>query len=249
MTDTPNSGRIPLSAQPTSPRDLPVGPDAPQAAAARSGPSAAEDNAWVQARYRNPEHARRYIDRWDRFVAEGRDIDGEARLIDAMAPRGACILDAGCGEGRVGRYLAARGHDVVGVDLDETLIAAARERCPAARWEVQNLARLDVRDEAGERIGFDVIISPGNVMAFLAVSERLPALRAFAAHLADGGRLVVGFGSGRGWTVEDFAADAEWAGLRLVHRFSSWDLRPAAEDFLVGVLERAGTGEPGPTGD
>lgn len=204
------------------------------------GMESASENAWVRARYRDPGHAKRYAERWERFVAEGRDIDGEARLIDAMAPRGARILDAGCGEGRVGRYLHSRGHEVVGADLDETLIGVARERCPSARWEVQNLAELDLRDEAGERLRFDVIVSPGNVMAFLAGVERLPALRALAAHLADGGRLVVGFGSGRGWTFEDFAADAERAGLRLVHRFSSWDLRPVANDFLVAVLERSG---------
>ena len=199
---------------------------------------AAPDNVWVQALHRNPDHARGYIARWDRFVAEGRDIDGEARLIDAMAPRGARILDAGCGEGRVGRYLAARGHDVVGVDLDATLIAAARERCPQARWEVQNLADLDLRDATGERLRCDVIVSPGNVLAFLASSERGPALRRLAEYLADDGRLVVGFSAGRGWTFDNFVADAQQAGLRLVHRFSSWDLRPAADDFLVAVLER-----------
>lgn len=216
-------------------------PDQNSAAPAeeRTARSGGAENAWIRARYRDPEHARRYIQRWDRFVAEGRDIDGEARLIDAMAPRGARILDAGCGEGRVGRHLHARGHRVVGADLDETLIAAARERCPEARWEVQNLAALDLRDAAGERLAFDVIVSPGNVMAFLAEDERRPALRALAEHLAQAGRLVVGFGSGRGWRFEDFTTDAERSGLRMVHRFSSWDLRPADEDFLVAVLEHA----------
>lgn len=37
------------------------------------------------------------------------------------------VLDVGCGEGRVGRWLAARGHTVVGIDSSPTLTAAARE--------------------------------------------------------------------------------------------------------------------------
>jgi SAM-dependent methyltransferase len=37
------------------------------------------------------------------------------------------VLDVGCGEGRVGRWLAARGHTVVGIDSSPTLTVAARE--------------------------------------------------------------------------------------------------------------------------
>ena len=53
-------------------------------------------------------------------MAEGRDIYGEARLIDAMAERGSNILDAGCGPGRHSRYRHDAGHRVVGVDVDPT---------------------------------------------------------------------------------------------------------------------------------
>ena len=49
---------------------------------------------------------------------DGADLHGEARLIDAMLPRGARILDAGAGPGRVGGELSRRGHTVVGVDVD-----------------------------------------------------------------------------------------------------------------------------------
>ncbi|MCG7311436.1 SAM-dependent methyltransferase, partial [Brachybacterium sp. ACRRE] len=92
---------------------------------------------------------------------------------------------------------------------------------------------------AGERLVFDLEVSAGNVLAFLSAAERRPALQRLAAHLAPEGRLVVGFGAGRGYAFEDFAADAESAGLVLQHRFSSWDLRPAADDFLVAILARA----------
>lgn len=64
----------------------------------------------------NPDHSHRYAKRWDIFVAQGRDIDGEARLIDALAQRGSRMLDAGAGTGRVGAYLLKKGHSVTGVD-------------------------------------------------------------------------------------------------------------------------------------
>ena len=42
-------------------------------------------------------------------VTQGADLVGEARLIDAMVPRGAAILDAGCGPGRHAGHLHERG--------------------------------------------------------------------------------------------------------------------------------------------
>ena len=74
-----------------------------------------EQSLWMQKVAANPGHSQWYIDRFRSMAQAGKDLDGEARFIDAMAPRGARILDAGCGPGRVGGYLAAAGHDVVGV--------------------------------------------------------------------------------------------------------------------------------------
>src|SRR5699024_778523 len=188
-----------------------------------------DENLWSTALRRDPEHARRYAERWRRLEAAGQDIHGEARLLDAMAGRGSRILDAGCGSGRVGGYLARAGHTVTGVDLDPHLIEVARADHPEASWEGGNLAELELPEQ------FDLAVCDGNVLTCPA-AERRPALARLAAHLAAEGRLVVGFGLDRGYAVEDFAADAEQAGLRLSARFGSWDLRPASEDFLVGIL-------------
>lgn len=201
-----------------------------------SGP---QENLWSAAVRRNPDHARGYAERWRRIEASGKDIHGEARLLDAMAPRGARILDAGCGTGRLGGYLARAGHDVVGVDLDPELIEVAREDHPQVRWEVGNLAALDLRAAAGTRSLFDLQVCAGNVLTFLAGGERRPALARLAEHLAPDGRLVVGFGLDRGYDLEDFTADAAAGGLQLQQRFSSWELHPAGKGFLVGVLASA----------
>lgn len=196
------------------------------------------ENAWTIALRHIPDHARGYAERWRRIEASGKDIHGEARLIDAMAERGSRVLDAGCGTGRLGGYLARVGHHVTGVDLDATLIGVAREDHPDGRWEVGDLAQLDLRDSTGEQEQFDVVVCAGNVMAFLAGSERVPALTRIARHLAPAGRFVVGFGSGRGYPFGRFEADAATAGLEVQQRFSSWDLQPPSDDFLVAVLVR-----------
>jgi hypothetical protein len=60
------------------------------------------------------------------------------------------------------------------------------------------------------------------------------------AHLADGGRLVVGFGAERGYPFDEFRANAEAAGLVLDLEIGTWDLRPFTpeSDFLISVLSR-----------
>ncbi|MDP3892182.1 bifunctional 2-polyprenyl-6-hydroxyphenol methylase/3-demethylubiquinol 3-O-methyltransferase UbiG, partial [Nocardioides sp.] len=71
-----------------------------------------------------------YIDRFRSLAAEGADLEGEARFADAMLPRRARVLDAGCGLGRLGSALHRFGHTVVGVDVDPALVDAAREDHP-----------------------------------------------------------------------------------------------------------------------
>lgn len=192
-----------------------------------------------------PGHSQWYIDRFRRLAAEGADLAGEARLLDALVPPGARILDAGCGTGRVAGALAARGHTVVGVDADPALIEAARTDHPGPRWLVADLAELDLAAQ-GEPEPFDAAVVAGNVMAFVAPGTEAAVLRRIAAHVRPDGLVVVGFGTDRGYPLTDFDADAVAAGLRLEHRFATWDLRPWRDDadFAVSVLRRPPAQEP-----
>ncbi|MEV0133024.1 class I SAM-dependent methyltransferase [Dactylosporangium sp. NPDC050688] len=174
------------------------------------------------------------------MAASGADLGGEARMIDAMLPRGSRVLDAGCGTGRVGGLIAAAGHDVVGVDLDPLLVAEARQDHPGPRWLVGDLAELDLPAQ-GIAEGFDVVVCAGNVMTFLAEDTRREVLRRMRAHLRGAGRVVTGFGAGRGYDFDTFLADAETAGLVPDVLLSTWDLRPftPGADFLVAILRQA----------
>ena len=195
----------------------------------------ADENGWRKLLAERPGHSRWYIERFREMARNGEDLAGEARLVDAMVPRAARILDAGCGPGRVGGHLAAAGHRVVGVDLDPELIAAAEQDHPGPRWIVGDLAELDLPEE------FDLIVSAGNVMPFAAPDTRAEILRRMRGHLAAGGRVVIGYGAGRGYPYDEFLAHAATAGLTPDLLLSTWDLRPftAEADFLVAVLRPA----------
>ncbi len=201
------------------------------------GMSTPEENLWLATRRANPDHAKNYAQRWRNLVAEGKDIFGEARAVDALAQRGSRILDAGCGTGRIAGWLAEQGHNVVGVDLDPDLIEVARQDYPNAAWYLGNLASFSRQDITSGPVEFDVIVCAGNVLTFLSEAERLPALKRLGQFLAPDGRLIVGLGANRGYDFEQFEADAQRADLLIQQRYSTWNFHAPADDFLVAVLD------------
>lgn len=200
----------------------------------RYGASVTRPTRWETDTDEN--HSQWYVDRFRTMAAEGADLEGEARLIDAMAPRRARILDAGCGPGRTGGALHRMGHQVVGVDADDVLIRAAIDDHPGPRWLVADLSELDLAalDEAEP---FDAAVLAGNVLAFVAVGTEADVLERVGAHVRPEGFVVVGFHTAK---LDPAVYDAAVAssGLSEDQRFATWDLRRWHEgaDFLVSVL-------------
>jgi 2-polyprenyl-3-methyl-5-hydroxy-6-metoxy-1,4-benzoquinol methylase len=182
-------------------------------------------------------HSAWYVERFRAMAAEGVDLDGEARFVDTLLPRGARVLDAGCGTGRVGAALHARGHHVTGVDVDPALIEAARADHPGPRWEVADLATLRLDDDP-----FDAAVLAGNVLVFVAPGSERDVLARVAAHVRPDGVLVTGFATDREYTVDRLDADTAAVGLAVEHRFATWDLRPWRADatWAVTVLRKPG---------
>jgi SAM-dependent methyltransferase len=179
-----------------------------------------------------------YDTRWQKLAAAGQSIHGEADLIESLLREtgGRRVLDAGCGTGRVAIELAARGFSVVGIDLDEDMLATARAKAPELHWIHADLA------EATDHLSgdFDVVALPGNVMIFVAVGSEGRVLEQLSSLLVPEGLLVAGFSlQPAGLTLEQFARLAEAASLRMVHRWATWDREPYdGGDYAVSVHRR-----------
>ena len=173
-----------------------------------------------------------YQARFDALAAEGMDVHGEARLVRSLKPTS--VLDAGCGTGRVAIELARHGIEVVGVDLDASMIAEARRLAPELELVEADLAELDLR-----RV-FDLVLLAGNVPLFCPRPRRDDLVRRCAAHVAPDGVLIAGFQLGRSYLLADFDASAAAGGLLLEQRWSSWegaDFEPGST-YVVSLLRR-----------
>jgi 2-polyprenyl-3-methyl-5-hydroxy-6-metoxy-1,4-benzoquinol methylase len=114
----------------------------------------------------------------------------------ALAPHlrvapGTRVLDVGCGIGRWSRQLAARGAEVVGVDLSETMIDEARRRTahePFANrveYRTSDLRTLDLGRQ------FDAIFAVTVLQHILDDAGFARAAANLARHLAPSGRAVL----------------------------------------------------------
>jgi SAM-dependent methyltransferase len=142
------------------------------------------------------------------------------------------VLDAGCGTGRVAIELARHGIEVVGVDLDASMIAEARRLAPELEFLERDLAELDLAQS------FDVVVLAGNVPIFCPVPRRDDLVRCCAAQVRAGGVMIAGFQLGRSYDLGDFDASCAAAGMQLEHRWSTWDREAftASSDYAVSVL-------------
>lgn len=190
------------------------------------------ENRWLaQGLVRGPD----YDERWTRMAQEGHDVHGEAGFVSALGPMS--VLDAGCGTGRVALELARRGIEVVGVDIDPSMLAVARQKAPRLTWVPADLTTVDLGRS------FDVVVAAGNVMIFLAPGTEGRVVANLARHLRPGGALVAGFQLGSPAGTLDLATyddHCHRAGLDLDGRFATWQRAPfRGGDYAVSVHRRA----------
>lgn len=176
-----------------------------------------------------------YDRRFEELAASGVDVHGEATLVDSYGP--GAVLDAGCGTGRVAIELAQRGHRVVGLDVDASMLAAARAKAPELEWVQGDLT------DPGLDLGrpFAVVVMAGNVLLFVPSGTEGSVIANAAGWLAPGGRLVTGYSlRPDGFGPDEHDASADRAGLVLEDRWSTWDRRPFAQSdgYAVSVHRR-----------
>jgi len=141
--------------------------------------------------------------RWDSAYREGRapwDIGAPQSAFLRLADAGAFaspILDCGCGTGEQALMLAARGFEVMGVDVAPTAIRAARQKAVArglpVEFHVADALHLDALrrrfasvldsgvfhtfddDQRGEYVAsLAAVVPPGGVIHLLCFSELTP---------------------------------------------------------------------------
>ena len=125
------------------------------------------------------------------------------------------VLDLGCGLGQVTERIARRGAEVVGLDMDEELLSAARARHPGLRFE-----RADVRLLRPETFGPVDGIWASFVTAYL--GDLSPVLEHWSSCLVAGGWLALvemddllghaPLAAGYVQEIQAFYADARQAG-------------------------------------
>ncbi|PRY45780.1 class I SAM-dependent methyltransferase [Umezawaea tangerina] len=155
----------------------------------------------------------------------------------ALVPApGFATLDFGCGEGRVSRDLAGRGHRVTGFDASPSMVAAAREAHPEGEYLVADAVALPFEDDS-----FDLVVAYNVLMD---VSDVDGAVREAARVLMAGGRLCLaithpitnpGNRESPYFTSSPVHVPVERDGVQVV--FSGWS-HPLSH--YTGALEKAG---------
>ena len=166
------------------------------------------------------------------------DMHGEAALVASLAPEPASVLDAGCGTGRVAIELNRRGHVVVGVDVDDRMLEAARAKAPDLIW-----VRGDLADPGLDLDGrtFDIVVMAGNVLIFVSPGTEGQVIDNAARWLRPGGLLVTGYSLRPGGFGPDrHDTLAARSGLVLQDRWSTWDKHPSTpgDRYTVAVHRR-----------
>jgi SAM-dependent methyltransferase len=120
---------------------------------------------------------------WDSVEDADDQVDRIERALQ-LEP-GMRVLDVPCGTGRISSRLAARGYDVVGVDLTERFLDEARARGDGVRYE-----RGDMRELAFAE-GFDAALCFWGSVGYFDDDGNLAQLRSAARALRPGGRYLI----------------------------------------------------------
>ena len=101
---------------------------------------------------------------------------------------GSRILDAGCGTGRISRYLAIKGAKVYGIDFSMKAITIAASASPEGNPRYRVLSVFDIADE----FTYDYVVSWGTItLACRTRSELLDVLIRLHRSLKPGGEILL----------------------------------------------------------
>lgn len=137
------------------------------------------------------------------------------------------VLDAGCGTGRISRYLADRGCRIIGLDLSPGMVAVARRDHPDLAFTVGSIVDLPYADASVDAAlyWYSVIHSPDALVPQI-VAETARVVR-------PGGHVLLAFqvGSGSRDVANSYRALGHDVSLTRFHR---------TPDQMIDALDVAG---------
>src|SRR5690606_35121679 len=115
-----------------------------------------------------------------------RDVE---RIVSRLGPAPRAVLDAPCGAGRHSLELAARGYDVLGIDFNPTVLAAARSAARArkleAEFQLQDLRELNAEEQ------YDAVICLWTSIGYFSEEDNERVLLNLARAVKPGGHLFL----------------------------------------------------------
>lgn len=121
------------------------------------------------------------------------DLDHDIDFyVEQAVNSGGPVLEIGCGTGRISLSIAAKGIDVVGIDISPRMIEVARAKAekrgltPHCIFQPGDMASLELADR------YPLIIMPfRSFQSMLSVQEQRQALTGVKSHLSPGGSFVL----------------------------------------------------------
>jgi SAM-dependent methyltransferase len=147
-------------------------------------------------------HYERHALSWDadRRAGNWNDKPNIDRFLGFL-PRGATVLDLGCGGGSpVALHMVAQGFRVTGVDSSPTLISLCRTRMPDQEWIGGDMRSLALGRRFSGILAWDSFFH-------LRHKDQEAMFRIFAAHAARAAILMFNAGSGHGEAVGAYRGD------------------------------------------
>lgn len=108
-------------------------------------------------------------------------------------PKGASILDLGCGTGEpIAKFFIEHGHKVTGIDGSRKMIEFCQKRFPEMTWIVGDIRGVDLRKE------FDAVIAFGSAFLHFSAREQRSMFPIVSSHCKVGGLLLFSSGDREG---------------------------------------------------